>query len=113
MNVLKKRLGYENPYTLAYQSRVGPEEWLRPYTNEVLEDLGKAGVRDLVVVPISFVSEHIETLEEIDIEYRELAKKNGIENFYRVPALDTYPAFISSLSAFGSLPATYLAIITD
>ncbi|WP_320676456.1 ferrochelatase [Prochlorococcus sp. MIT 1300] len=98
MNVLKNRLGYENPYTLAYQSRVGPEEWLRPYTNEVLEDLGKAGIRDLVVVPISFVSEHIETLEEIDIEYRELAKKNGIENFYRVPALDTYPAFISSLA---------------
>jgi len=48
-----------------------------------------------VVVPISFVSEHIETLQEIDIEYRELAEAAGIENFHRVPALDTHPVFIS------------------
>lgn len=53
---------------LSYQSRVGPIEWLRPYTDDKLEELGKKGVKNLVVVPISFVSEHIETLEEIDIE---------------------------------------------
>jgi protoporphyrin/coproporphyrin ferrochelatase len=54
-------------------------------------------VKELVVVPISFVSEHIETLEEIDIEYREIAEAAGIEVFARVPAPDTNPAFIQAL----------------
>ena len=91
-------LGWSNPHTLAYQSRVGPVEWLKPYTEEALEELGHAGTRDLVVVPISFVSEHIETLEEIDIEYRELATEAGVVNFRRVPALDTYAPFIEGLA---------------
>ncbi len=95
---LKNLLGYSSDYSLAYQSRVGPEEWIKPYTNEVLQKLGSSGLRDLVVVPISFVSEHIETLEEIDIEYRELAMKSGIINFRRVRALDTYPSFINALA---------------
>jgi ferrochelatase len=98
MERLQRDLGHSNPYTLAYQSRVGPVEWLRPYTDAALEDLGKAGVKDLVVVPISFVSEHIETLEEIDIEYREIAHEAGISNFRRVPALDTTPSFIEGLA---------------
>jgi ferrochelatase len=98
MQRLERDLGHANPYTLAYQSRVGPVEWLRPYTDEALHDLGAQGIRDLVVVPISFVSEHIETLEEIDIEYREIATEAGITNFRRVPALDTTPAFIEGLA---------------
>jgi ferrochelatase len=98
MRQLERDLGHANPYTLAYQSRVGPVEWLRPYTDEALHDLGAQGIRDLVVVPISFVSEHIETLEEIDIEYREIATEAGITNFRRVPALDTTPAFIEGLA---------------
>lgn len=95
---LEANLGFRNPFTLAYQSRVGPEEWLKPYTDEVLEDLGKSETQDLIVVPISFVSEHIETLQEMDIEYRKLASENGIVNFRRVPALDTYPVFIQALA---------------
>ncbi len=95
---LQGSLGFANPYTLAYQSRVGPEEWIKPYTDEVLEDLGRAGTRDLVVVPISFVSEHIETLQEMDIEYRLLAKNSGVVNFRRVPALDINPLFIKALA---------------
>lgn len=83
---------------LSYQSRVGPVEWLRPYTDDVLPQLGASGVRNLVVVPISFVSEHIETLEEIDIEYRELAEENGINNWRRCPALNTDPAFIDDMA---------------
>ncbi len=98
MDELETKLGYRNPSSLSYQSRVGPEEWLRPYTEDVLQDLGREGISDLVVVPISFVSEHIETLQEIDIEYRELAYKSGITNFFRVPALDTYPIFIEGLA---------------
>jgi protoporphyrin/coproporphyrin ferrochelatase len=95
---LKQQLGYTNPFTLAYQSHVGPVEWLKPYTEDALQELGAQGVKDLVVVPISFVSEHIETLEEIDMEYRELAIAAGIKNFRRVPALDTDPAFIAALT---------------
>ncbi|MFM7642734.1 MAG: ferrochelatase [Cyanobium sp.] len=98
MAELQKVLGHANPYTLAYQSRVGPVEWLKPYTDDALRELGKNGVNDLVVVPISFVSEHIETLEEIDLEYAEIAHEAGIANFLRVPALNTDSTFIHGLA---------------
>jgi ferrochelatase len=98
MAELARQLGHGNPFTLAYQSRVGPVEWLQPYTDQALVELGEQGVKELVVVPISFVSEHIETLEEIDIEYREIATEAGITTFRRVPALDTYPTFIRGLA---------------
>ncbi|OMO55357.1 Ferrochelatase [Corchorus capsularis] len=87
-----------NAYTLAYQSRVGPVEWLKPYTDETIVELGRKGVSSLLAVPISFVSEHIETLEEIDVEYKELAIESGIENWGRVPALGCEPMFISDLA---------------
>ncbi|MEH2151649.1 ferrochelatase [Nostoc sp.] len=91
-------LNRPNAHTLAYQSRVGPVEWLQPYTEDALKELGAEGVKDLVVVPISFVSEHIETLQEIDIEYREVAEEAGIHNFRRVPAPNTHPVFINALA---------------
>jgi protoporphyrin/coproporphyrin ferrochelatase len=94
---IMETLGRSNEYSLAYQSKVGPIEWLQPYTEDAIVRLAEQGVTDLVVVPISFVSEHIETLEEIDIEYRELAEEAGIHVFNRVPALDTNPIFIQSL----------------
>lgn len=96
--LIMKTLNRPNPHTLAYQSRVGPVEWLQPYTDDAIKQLAAEGVKDLVVVPISFVSEHIETLEEIDIEYREVAEHAGIENFRRVPALNTHPMFIADLA---------------
>jgi ferrochelatase len=98
MKRLVELLGHTNPHTLAYQSRVGPVEWLKPYTEDALHELGEQKVKDLVVVPISFVSEHIETLEEIDIEYREIATEAGVTNFRRVQALDTDPTFIAGLA---------------
>jgi protoporphyrin/coproporphyrin ferrochelatase len=96
--LIMKALDRPNPHTLAYQSRVGPVEWLQPYTEDAIAELAQQGVKALLVVPISFVSEHIETLQEIDIEYRELAEESGIEHFYRVPALDTDPTFIDDLA---------------
>ncbi|KAI4330072.1 hypothetical protein MLD38_028380 [Melastoma candidum] len=87
-----------NSFTLAYQSRVGPVEWLKPYTDETIVDLGRKGVKSILAVPISFVSEHIETLEEIDVEYKELALESGIEKWGRVPALGCEPTFISDLA---------------
>jgi ferrochelatase len=98
-HLIMKSLNRPNEYTLAYQSRVGPVEWLKPYTEDALIELGEKGVKDLLVVPISFVSEHIETLEEIDIEYKEIASEAGISNFQRVPALNTHADFINSLSS--------------
>ena len=96
--LIMQTLNRPNVHTLAYQSRVGPVEWLQPYTEDALKELGAQGVKDLVVVPISFVSEHIETLQEIDIEYREVAEKSGIHNFRRVPAPNTHPVFINALA---------------
>lgn len=86
---------YESLIPWALQSRVGPVEWLQPYTDTTIEMLGEQGVKDLLAVPVSFVSEHIETLEEIDMEYRELAEESGIANWGRVPALNVNPIFIN------------------
>ncbi len=96
--LIMQTLNRPNPHTLAYQSRVGPVEWLKPYTEDALKELGAKGVEHLLVVPISFVSEHIETLQEIDVEYRELAEESGIHDFRRVPALDTHPRFIEAMA---------------
>ncbi|KAK9829844.1 hypothetical protein WJX72_008230 [[Myrmecia] bisecta] len=97
MRELRKR-HVSNPHTLAYQSRVGPVEWLQPYTDDSIRAMGERGVKSMLAVPISFVSEHIETLEEIDMEYRELAEASGIKNWGRVPALNTNPTFIADLA---------------
>ncbi len=98
VELIMKTLNRPNRHTLAYQSRVGPVEWLQPYTEDAIADLAAQGVQSLVVVPISFVSEHIETLQEIDIEYREIAEEAGIPTFRRVPALNTHPTFIEAMA---------------
>jgi len=97
-DLIMQTLNRPNPHTLAYQSRVGPVEWLKPYTEDAIPQLAEQGVKELLVVPISFVSEHIETLQEIDMEYRELAEEAGIHHFYRVPALNTHPVFVDDLA---------------
>jgi protoporphyrin/coproporphyrin ferrochelatase len=96
--LIMETLNRPNPHTLAYQSRVGPVEWLKPYTEEAIKELAAAGTDTLLVVPVSFVSEHIETLQEIDMEYREIAEEAGIHHFQRVPALNTHPTFINDLA---------------
>jgi hypothetical protein len=88
----------EIKFHLSFQSRVGPVKWLQPYTEDKLIELGASGVKNLVVVPVSFVSEHIETLEEIDMEYREIAEQNGIHGWRRVPALNTDVNFLEDMA---------------
>jgi protoporphyrin/coproporphyrin ferrochelatase len=83
--------------TLCYQSRVGPLEWLRPYTDDVIRDKTKAGVKQMLVYPIAFVSDHVETLFELGITYAELARAQGIMHYRVVPALNTHPRFIAAL----------------
>jgi len=83
-------------HAICYQSRVGPLKWLGPSTLEALEQAAADGV-GVVVVPIAFVSEHVETLVELDIEYGELAHRLGVAPYLRVPAVGADPAFIDAL----------------
>lgn len=85
------------PHSISYQSRMGRTEWLKPDTVEEVVRLGRKSVQRLVVVPVSFVSDHIETLHELDIRLRETAREAGISEFHRVPALNDSPAFIRAL----------------
>jgi protoporphyrin/coproporphyrin ferrochelatase len=90
-------LGWPKTHLLCYQSRVGPAKWLQPPLTGTIERLGQEGVKEVLVVPISFVTEHIETLHEINIEAREEAKKLGIERFRMMPAVGDSPLFIAAL----------------
>lgn len=89
--------GWPRIHLLCYQSRVGPAKWLQPPLTGTIERLGHEGVKEMLVVPISFVTEHIETLHEINIEARIEAKKLGIERFRMMPAVGDSPLFIGAL----------------
>jgi ferrochelatase len=89
--------GWPRTHLLCYQSRVGPAKWLQPPLTGTIERLGHEGVKEMLVVPISFVTEHIETLHEINIEAREEAGKFGIETFRMMPAVGDSPLFIATL----------------
>lgn len=93
-----KASGWTDPWSLAWQSRLGPNKWLSPSVDVALERLAAEGVKRLLVVPVSFVGEHIETLDEIDREYAEAAHALGIEHFGRAPALGLTPRFIECLA---------------
>lgn len=98
VELVLKKLGKERPWTLSFQSKVGPVKWLEPLTDSVIRKLGSQGVKQVLVVPISFVSDHIETLYEVDILYKEIADEAGIPHFTRTPAFNTMPSFISALA---------------
>ncbi len=82
-------------FALSYQSRTGPVKWLSPYTDEMLRELGRRGEKKVLMVPVSFVSDHIETLYEIDILYKRISSELGIE-LRRTAALNTHPLLIGA-----------------
>ena len=84
-------------WKVSYQSRVGPLEWIGPDTEDEIKRAGKRKAA-LIVVPLAFVSEHSETLVELDIEYKAVAKRAGVKNYIRVPAVGTHPDFINGLA---------------
>lgn len=90
--------GWRSPWTLCYQSKVGRAEWLRPGLTETIANLAAAGRKRLLVVPVSFVTDHIETLHEIDMEAREEARALGVEQFEMTPGLNSDPLFIACLA---------------
>ena len=98
VELIMDRLDRSIPFQLSFQSKIGPVKWLEPFTSDVITQLGKQGIDDVLVVPISFVSEHIETLYELDILFQKIARESGVKNFRRVPALNSDPTFIRALA---------------
>ena len=98
VNKIVKSLNIKDlDWILSYQSRVGPLKWIGPSTEDIIVENSKLE-KHIVLVPIAFVSEHSETLVELDIEYKELAAKNGCKNYTRVPALGTNENYIKAMS---------------
>jgi ferrochelatase len=85
------------PHHLCYQSKVGPQRWLEPSLGATIERLAQERVSHVIVIPIAFVSDHSETLWEINIETRREAKRLGIRYFDMSPALHTAPEYIAAL----------------
>ena len=98
VRLVMQRGEWKNAHTLCYQSKVGRRKWLTPSLIETIERLARAGKKQLLIVPIAFVTEHIETLHEINIEAREHARHLGIEQFEMMPAVGDSPTFISALA---------------
>jgi protoporphyrin/coproporphyrin ferrochelatase len=99
-------------WTIAYQSRVGPLEWIGPSTDNEIRRAGGSG-KGLVVAPIAFVSEHSETLVELDIEYANLALKSGVADYIRVPTVGVQPEFIDGLAGLVARAARDGEAVTD
>ncbi|XP_056874087.1 ferrochelatase, mitochondrial isoform X1 [Takifugu flavidus] len=94
-----ERLGHCNPYRLVWQSKVGPMAWLGPQTDEVIKGLCERGKKNILLVPIAFTSDHIETLHELDIEYGQvLGEECGVENIRRAASLNGNPLFMKALA---------------
>jgi ferrochelatase len=94
--VMKAR-NFSHEYHLCFQSKVGPAKWLKPSTDEMIRELGAKRKRQLLVIPISFVSDHIETLFELDIEYRMVADEVNIENYIVMKGLNDSKTFVAAL----------------
>ncbi len=99
VRLVMERGGWLNPHILCYQSRVSPGRWLEPSLDSTLDLLAAKGTESILVVPISFVTDHIETLHEIDVEAREHAVRVGIKRFELMPALNDSPTFIRALAS--------------
>lgn len=90
--------GWEHPHRLCYQSRVGPGRWLSPSLRDTLRELATQGAQHVLVIPIAFVSDHVETLHEIDREARAEATRSGVAQFELMPGLNDSPPFIEALA---------------
>ncbi|EGG03916.1 uncharacterized protein MELLADRAFT_49320 [Melampsora larici-populina 98AG31] len=98
VHAVMHRLKHKNPYRLVWQSQVGPSAWLGPQTIDAIKGYAKKGVNDLLLVPIAFTSDHIETLFELDLEYIEEAKEMGMTGVKRVESLNADPVFVRAMA---------------
>ncbi|HKW97507.1 MAG TPA: ferrochelatase [Bryobacteraceae bacterium] len=98
VDLVYRRGGWPVRRHICYQSKVGASKWLQPSMHETIKKLAASGAQRVLVVPISFVSDHVETLHEIDIEHRAQARELGIAQFHMMPGLNDSPAFIKALA---------------
>jgi ferrochelatase len=98
VDAVQAMLRHPGPIHTSYQSKLGPQRWLEPASDALLRELGEKGAKAVCMVPIAFVSEHVETLNEIDIQYRDIAERSGIVEFHRACAVKCHPAFIRCLA---------------
>lgn len=99
VHAVMEQLNFCNPYSLVWQSKVGPLPWLEPFTDDAIKSYAKKGKKNFILVPIAFVNEHIETLHELDIEYcEELGKELKVERIGRAKAPNDHPIFIDAMS---------------
>ena len=98
VDLVWERGGWPARRHTCYQSKVGASKWLQPSMHQTVKKLASAGSKHMLVVPISFVSDHVETLHEIDIEHREQARALGIEDYRMVPGLNDSPDFVMALA---------------
>ncbi|BGP14263.1 hypothetical protein JCM10213_005845 [Rhodosporidiobolus nylandii] len=98
VSAIMARLGNKNPYRLVWQSQVGPSAWLGPQTSDAIKGLAKKGHNEMLLVPVAFTSDHIETLFELDLEYLEEAKELGLTGVKRVESLNDSPYFIRAIA---------------
>jgi len=98
VKLVMERGGWRNRHELCYQSKVGASRWLQPTLRSTLRRLARDGVREVCVAPVAFVSDHLETLGEIDHEARRLAAELGMERFEMMPGLNDSPKFIAALA---------------
>jgi ferrochelatase len=98
--LVAEKLGIpEDKFQFSFQSRLGPDPWLKPYTAKLFEELPQKGVKKLIVVTPAFVSDCLETLEEINEEGKEIFLENGGEKFTAIPCLNTYPKWIEAIDS--------------
>jgi len=98
VNAVMQLRGGSNRHILAYQSKLGPKKWLEPSTTATVTKLANEGVKKLLVVPVAFVSDHIETIQELNVEERENALEHGVEQFEMTEGLNDSPLFIDALA---------------
>ncbi|KAK4047223.1 ferrochelatase hem15 [Microbotryomycetes sp. JL201] len=98
VTAIMKRLGNKNPYRLVWQSQVGPAAWLGPQTSDAIKGLAKKKHNDILLIPVAFTSDHIETLFELDLEYLEEAKELGLTGVKRCDSLNDSPYFIRAIA---------------
>ena len=98
VTAVMNRGGWTNPHHLCFQSKVGPQKWLTPSTPTTIEELAKKGTKLMLAVPITFASDHLETLFEVGIEFAHLAKEAGVEQFEVTEGLNYSEKFIDALA---------------
>ncbi len=98
VEMVVERGGFKQSNSLCYQSKVGPQKWLTPSTPDTIEELAARGVKDMLAVPIAFASDHLETLFEVGIEFKHLAKEAGVRQFEVTEGLNYSEKFIDALA---------------